>query len=144
MTITRAAAKQKGATGEAYIMVELQQLVSEVYIERGLPPPEPYRGRHGVDIRGLPFIAPEVKRHEPSNGAAELLPSQIEKWWAQAKSQAKAPKQPVLFYRMNNRPWTVRMVGALIVGAGTYVSAPVDISFEAFKAWYSLRVKNGI
>lgn len=142
MTITRQSAKQKGAAGEADILVRLQQIAAKVYIEKGLPPPEPYRGRHGIDVRGIPYIAPEVKRHEPMNGAAELLPSQIDKWWEQAKSQAGS-KLPVLFYRMNRRPWLVRMYGYIEIDSATRIRCPVDISYEAFAAWYDLRVRAG-
>jgi hypothetical protein len=126
--------KQKGSRGEMEILAILSNAAHEIYSARGLPPPELNRGSHGRDIRGLNWIAPEVKRHERDNEYNLNL------WWEQTKAQAIGGREPVLFYRMNYQPWNVRMFGYLLVG-NDRVRCPVDINFDAFMVWFKLRVE---
>lgn len=104
------ASKAKGYRGEVEVMALLQAVVNEVYQEKGLAPVELSRAPHGRDIVGLPWLAPEVKRVEGDH------PSLVAGFWAQCKDQATRAgtnREPVLFHRLNNRPWKVRMFGFL-------------------------------
>jgi hypothetical protein len=129
--------KQKGSSGEMEILAMLANVVTMAYREKGLPPPELHRGSHGRDIRGLSFIAPEIKRHERDNDY------NINAWWTQAKEQSDAQREPVLFYRMNYQPWNVRMFGYLLVG-NDRVRCPVDITLAAFMVWFKLKVEESL
>jgi hypothetical protein len=145
MGIKRSSARAKGAAGEVEILFMLQQIMAEEYIRLGLPPPELYRGANGRDIRGIRWLAPEVKRHEPLKGFVDITIQQIEQWWEQAKVQASAGQLPALFYRPNRQPWRVRVFGHILIDednarAGR-IRAPVDISLEVFKVWFRERVK---
>lgn len=152
--------KAKGSRGEREILDLLQTVVNEEYGRVKRTPPELSRGPHGKDIVGLPWLAPEVKRHEPpkvagsNNRLGELTPAQVAAFWEQCKRQAVVPenapvtgyaREPVLFYRMNNRPWNVRMFGYLgINGRSERVRCPVDTTLEAFVAWFRLRIRADI
>jgi hypothetical protein len=129
--------KQKGSRGEIEIMAMLTNVMVLEYAGKKLPIPELNRGAHGRDIRGIPFIAPEVKRHERDS----LY--NVEAWWNQAKAQSDAQREPVLFYRKNHEPWNVRMFGYLLVGQDR-VRCPVDITLEAFMVWFTLKVQASI
>jgi hypothetical protein len=88
----------------------------------------------GHDIVGLEWLALEVKHHETLN---------ITQWWLQTKKQATNGKTPVLMYKQNNVKWRVMMFGYL--GAGSErVRCPVDISLEAFMAFFKARVKHEV
>lgn len=129
--------KVKGRSGEMEILALLTNVMVLEYQTKKLPIPELNRGAHGRDIRGLSFMAPEVKRHERDN----LY--NVEAWWNQAKAQSDAQREPVLFYRKNYEPWNVRMFGYLIVGSDR-VRCPVDITLDAFMVWFKLKVQESI
>ena len=129
--------KSKGYRGETEVKSILERLMAIVFQEMGLPMaalPELSRSPNGRDLVGLPWIAVEVKRHERDN------PFVVNEWWTQCKNQAEGKREPVLFYRMNNRPWNIRMFGYLDAGSGR-VRCPVDIGLEAFSAWFCARYK---
>lgn len=132
------ASKAKGYRGEIEVKEILEGIVSEVYGRAGIAPPELSRSPHGRDLVGLPWIAVEVKRVERDN------PFMLSSWWNQAKEQAGLNREPVLFYRMNSRPWNIRMFGYL-AGTGTSrIRCPVDIGLEAFSAWFRIRLEDGL
>lgn len=145
MPISHTRRRQKGAEGEAFILIMLQQIMAEEYRARNIPPPELHRGANGRDIRGISFLSPEVKRHEPRDGVA-ITESEIAAWWEQAKRQASVGQMPVLFWRPNHSPWRVRMIGYLDLARadGSRVNAPVDISIETFQLWFRERVKSSL
>lgn len=142
-------AKAKGYRGEFEVLQLLQGVVNEVYRERGeeigvgLPAPELQRSPIGRDIRGLPWISLEVKRHEPTNGYSEVTEQQKSGWWTQCKTNTPAGSEPVLIYRANFQPWKVRMFARLET-PGSYIRCPVDVSVEAFLVWFRLRVRESL
>lgn len=139
MAIKHSSARNKGRSGEQEVMLALTIILVECYKARGLPPPELSRGPQGRDVRGISWLAPEVKRHEPTTGYSEVTQQQIKGWWEQAKSQAGKHQIPVLFYRANHQPWRVRMFGYLDLTPGR-IECPVDIPMETFKVWFKEKV----
>lgn len=121
--------KSKGYRGEIEVKTILEGIVEEVYGRMKIPAPELARSPNGRDILGLNWLAIEVKRHERDN------PYVISEWWTQTKEQAGNNRVPVLFYRMNNRPWNVKMFGFLELPKGR-IRCPVEIGLEAFLAWF--------
>lgn len=81
-------------------------------------------------------MALEVKRVEADN------PYMLNSWWTQTKDQAAGGLEPVLFYRMNNRPWDIRMFGYLDAGKGLRVRCPVDINLPAFSVWLENKIES--
>lgn len=130
--------RSKGSRGESEILMILHNAMIEVYRERGKEPLAPVltTSSIGFDIKGLTWLAPEVKRVEND------LPGMIDHWWGQCKRQAKEGQIPVLFYRKNNRPWNVRMYGHLLIDGemGPRVRMPVDIGLAAFTTWFKLKI----
>lgn len=135
--------RNKGQRGEREVIKLLQPVVIDTYARAGLTPPELERNlvqshKGGHDIVGLEWIALEVKFQETL---------QIELWWDQTKLQAeRASKKhieqvlPVLFYRKSRSKWNVRMFGGLRAG-NQMVRCPVEISVEAFLAWFRLELE---
>lgn len=87
--------------------------------------------RGGDDIVGIPLLSVEVKRHENL--------SAINTWWAQCKRSASRDKlMPVLIYRQNRKPWSVRSyvwVTCPPYSHGKWVVA--DYYLEDFLLWYA-------
>lgn len=128
--------RNKGKKGEREVIDMLQPIVDQVYEAHGLKPPQLKRNQNqsdggGYDIVGLPWFAPEVKRHETLC---------VDKWWAQCLAQADAGQAAVLLWRRNGeRSWHVRMMG-YVGGPGTGLQVPVDISYEDFRRWFRLKL----
>lgn len=119
----------------------LAGILSEEYARAGMgPAPELARSPSGRDIRGINWIALEVKRHEPSVGYSDVTLQQIKGWWEQCKTNALAGQEPVLIYRANFQPWRVRMFGKLHTERAA-VRTPVDIGIEAFTVWFRTRLQ---
>lgn len=103
--------RAKGQRGEREVVKLLQEVVDKVRRRFGAEPLVLQRNSlqahlGGADIHGLDGFAIEVKVQE-----AENIPG----WWRQAIQQAEAlsrpnrtPFVPVLFYRRNGRPWSVK------------------------------------
>lgn len=114
----------------------LQRVVDQESEKRSVSPIELFRSRNGRDIRGLPWIAVEVKRHQDCGPAA------IEGWWRQTIENADPAQVPVLFWRANRKPWTVRMFvfKSKRDDTTTNISVqPVDIGVESFLVWFTKR-----
>jgi hypothetical protein len=94
--------RNKGKNGERQVIALLQPIVAQEYGRFGLPAPvlernlEQTRGG-GYDIKGVPWLALEVKRVENLQVAA---------WWRQAIRQAGPEQVPALLYRRNQEKWT--------------------------------------
>jgi hypothetical protein len=122
-------ARDKGARGEREIIDLLQPIVDAAYAEAGQVPPQLKRTSSmqadggGCDIHGIAWLALEVKR-------CETL--QVEQWWHQCVSQAKADQLPVLVYRQNGCKWRVRLTLVVAVLDGTVTA---DIAFDHFCNW---------
>lgn len=128
----------------------------------------------GFDIAGLDWIALEIKRHEtlqiPAWWAQTKEQALVKQRSGGGKGctagepqgQGSRPYEriPVLMYRKNRSPWRVMMYGYLEGlqepgERGTMVSAPkpgqtprvrcnVDITMEAFLAWFKMQLKQRI
>lgn len=133
------ASKAKGYRGEIEVLSILQQIVNEEYGRRGIPPPELARSPNGRDIRGLNWIALEVKRHEPTGAADSFTPYKINQWWSQCKTNTPEGHESVLIYRGNRMPWTVRMFARLHTTKSA-VRTPVDIAVETFLLWFRVKL----
>ena len=131
---------EKGKRGEREMTKLLQQIVNEVYssfptlvvpqLERNLD--QSLKGGH--DIKGVDWLALEVKRHETL---------QVNQWWNQAVAQAMRVStecEPVLLYRQNNRAWTVVMFARLHAGTKR-VKTQATIPFESFAMWFRTRLE---
>lgn len=131
--------RSKGQRGEREIIDLLQRVVNEVYAEHGeevvkfsglLQRNTLQSDLGGVDIVGLPWFAPEVKRCQTLS---------IARWWEQTTRQAGVRREPVLFYRRNQEQWQVMMVGSV----GTVrmrISVPVIVPMSAFMRWFRVRL----
>ena len=91
--------RTKGKTAERELIGELKKLLPEhltAELSRNLD--QTRSGGH--DILGLDGWAIEVKRY------ANVLPADLERFWAQAVEQAQRCQQaPVLCYRADRRDW---------------------------------------
>lgn len=124
-------ARSKGQRGEREVIDLLQPHINEVSNYNQVEPPMLQRNTlqsdcGGYDIVGLTGFALEVKRVEKDT------PGAVKDWWAQAVRQAKAGEEPVLFFRMNGRPWNVRMFVRLKLPNGSLYKVPGIVSVEAF------------
>lgn len=129
--------RNKGQRAEREVCKLLQPVVNQVYGELGRESPELGRNlsqthKGGYDLIGLDWLALEVKHQEVE---------QVNTWWEQAKRQAKADQEPVLFYRKNGAKWKIRMFGYLPAGVNK-VRCPVDIGLDAFLIYLNVRLKN--
>lgn len=120
--------RDKGQRAEREVIKLLQPIVDRVYGAKGLEPPTLERNLQqaasgGYDIKGLEWLALEVKRCEQLN---------LNKWWEQTVRQACGNKIPVLFYRQNRKAWRVRVEGRLPLHKDDFVAAIVDIGLEEF------------
>lgn len=132
-------ARSKGQRGEREIIDLLQPHINEVSRYNNMEPPLLQRNtlqshQGGYDIVGLSGYAIEVKRVETEQ------PGQVEKWWEQTTRQAKEGEVPVLFYRMNKKPWKVRLKVRLPLDAGRVYQIPADITVPAFIFWMKARL----
>lgn len=127
--------QNKGKRGEREVIQMLQPVVNQVFGLFGEDPPKLQRNtlqadEGGCDLHGLEWMALEVKYQEGQSIGA---------WWAQAVRQAGKTKTPILFYRRNNMPWKVRMLGMLgTPSAG--LTVPVTVDLEAFLAWFRIKL----
>ncbi len=134
-------AKAKGYRGEVEVLKILEEIMKEEYAKVGLVcPPELSRSPSGRDIRGIPWIALEVKRHEPTNGYDDVTLQQIKGWWEQCKTNTPVGSESVLIYRANFQPWRIRMFGKLHTN-DCAIRCPVDITLEAFLIWFRQKIR---
>tara|TARA_R110002020_G_scaffold94585_5_gene227431 strand:- start:43 stop:447 length:405 start_codon:yes stop_codon:yes gene_type:complete len=88
--------RSKGAAGEREAAAILHQQFQDILPNRLHRNLDQTRDG-GYDLKGLPFVALEVKRCETL-----ALP----KWWEQTLAQAKSVDAvPVLMYRQSRKPW---------------------------------------
>jgi len=97
----------------------------------------------GFDLEGLPWIAIEIKHHKQVS---------LGSWWAQCCQQAgtdqgggpivgRVVREPVLIWKQHGGKWNVRMLGRLEIEAGRRLRVVVDVSWEAFLAWFEKRAE---
>lgn len=139
-------ARNKGRRGEQEVATMLRGTVDEAYEEIGTTHEIEIkrnlmqwggksRSTSQSDITGLEWLSIEVKRVENE------LPSGLKSWWEQCKSQARRDQIPVLFHRMNDQEWKVRLVLETIIGAQR-LRLPVDISWSLFRIWLKMQIKH--
>lgn len=125
--------RQKGATAEQDIALELNAIICGVHMELGIPvPAKPIVQRNqmqsavgGKDLVGTFGLAIEVKRQESLS---------IGSWWAQCTTSAKdLGEVPVLLFRQNKQKWRCIMQVQIPITDGSYVQSKAEISFEDFK-----------
>jgi hypothetical protein len=129
--------KQKGAKGELQVRDLLQDVLDKVAADIGVPAPVLQRNvlqsqEGGSDLRGLPWLACEVKRVENLSG----LPS----WWRQCMNAAKPGQLPVLIYRQNFGPWNVRTYLPIKVGP-IVVRMTMNLSWLDFRVYFEQRAR---
>lgn len=119
--------RAKGKAGERELIGELKKLLPpEMTSELTRNLDQTRDGGH--DILGLGDWALEVKRY------AEVLPADLERFWAQATEQArKDERRPVLAYRQDRRPWRVvmRMSDVGLIKGESY-EYTVEMSLQLF------------
>lgn len=146
MSLSGRAAKSKGYRGEVEVLGILSRIVKEEYERAGLVgAPELQRSPCGRDIRGISWIALEVKRREPGKNPdgslkEEWNPSILEGWWSQTKANTLTGQESVLIYRKNHSPWRVRMFARFNTPRSA-IRAPVDTSLEAFQSWFRISLR---
>lgn len=102
--------RNKGKRAEREVIALIQPVVTDAYEQARKRVPVLQRNTiqsdlGGHDISGLEWLSLEVKHH-----AKSAIPG----WWRQCTEQAATmgvhrSLTPVLFYRMNHMPFTVRM-----------------------------------
>lgn len=127
--------RRKGIGGEKEVIRLLQPVVNDVHDAFEMDAPKLQRNSlqsdgGGADIHGLSWMALEVKRDEKRT---------IDYCWRQALRQAGKDKTPILFFRRNNMPWKVRMLGMLgTPSAG--LTVPVTVDVPSFLAWFRIKL----
>lgn len=120
--------RAKGKAGERELIGELKKLLPpEMTSELTRNLDQTRDGGH--DILGLGDWALEVKRY------AEVLPADLERFWAQATEQArKDEKRPALAFRQDRRPWrvVVRMSDVGLVMKSDAYEDTVEMSLTLF------------
>lgn len=115
--------RRKGTDAERELVRQLRDEVRDSAIGRNL---EQTRSGGG-DVRVPPFVI-EAKRARQAR---------IREWWAQAADQAKPGEYPALAYRLDRRPWRVRVPLAVLTNAAGPMAAiewTAEISLDAFAA----------
>lgn len=124
-------ARSKGQVGEREVADMLNAIIfttTGTYgdFKRNLS--QTQSGGYDLESATYPQFAIEVKR-------VETLA--IEAWWAQAKRQANAKQLPILIWRQSRKPWHIRTYGSV---AWSKTHCVVDISLEAFRAWFAEQI----
>lgn len=127
--------REKGKKGEREVIAILQPVVNDIFELFATDAPRLQRNQlqsdgGGSDIAGLAWMALEVKYQEGQS---------TNSWWHQCLKQAGKDKTPILFFRRNNMPWRVRMLGMLgTPSAG--LTVPVTVELDAFLAWFRIKL----
>ena len=122
----------KGASGEREVKIILRSILAPVYLHHKRPLPELERNLEqsrggGYDIKGLEWLAIEVKRQERSN---------LNSWWQQTLHQTGTNQIPLLLHRANNQPWRARLVVPVgITGTTDTIGLTVDMERSSFDSW---------
>ena len=120
--------RAKGKAGERELIGELKKLLpSDMTSELTRNLDQTRDGGH--DILGLDGWALEVKRY------AEVLPADLERFWAQTTEQARNNGAlPALCFRQDRRPWrtVIRISDASTVGSTDGYEDTVEMSLSLF------------
>lgn len=126
-----AGARGKGASGEREVKIILRSILQPVYLHHTVPLPEFERNLEqsrggGYDLKGLEWLAIEVKRQERSNLTA---------WWEQTLKQCGEHQIPFLIHRANHQPWRVRTILPVVIYRGTTIRVTVDMERPEWTLW---------
>lgn len=125
--------RAKGAAGEREWIAELAPWLGD-WVKQQVKRNLDQTREGGHDIVGLGNWAPEIKRYR------SCTESDIRGWWEQAVEQAKTrSKLPALAYRVDYRPWRVRVPMAHLCGPegipdGVYchIDWTAEVGMESF------------
>lgn len=127
-----AGARGKGAAGEREVKIILRSILQQVYLYHTVPLPEFERNLEqsrggGYDLKGLEWLAIEVKRQERSNLTA---------WWEQTLRQCGEHQIPFLIHRANHQPWRVRTILSVAIAFSTkQLPLTVDMERDQWEQW---------
>lgn len=126
-----AGARGKGGSGEREVKIILRSILQPVYLHHGIELPEIERNLEqsrggGYDLKGLEWLAIEVKRQERSN---------LNAWWQQTLKQTGSHQIPFLIHRANHQPWRVRTYVPVAINSGTMVWFTVDMERPEWTLW---------
>lgn len=137
--------RQKGASAERDLAIDLNVIVNKVLSANGYPmPAKPIVQRNqnqsavgGSDLTFPVPIALEVKRQEALS---------INTWWRQTEVAAKEfGGTPILIYRQSRKPWTVVMYVDMPLANGVHLSGVrATLSYEDFKTWFEHRLTSAL
>lgn len=115
--------RNKGKRGEREVIKILQPIYDEIFGEGEflLKRNTMQADKGGFDIEGIDDFAIEVKRQERLN---------LKAWWRQTVDQAGKYKFPVLFYRRNGEPWSVKYIKD-----GEEVITPLPVFLDLLRAF---------
>jgi hypothetical protein len=136
--------RTKGAEGERQVYKMLNDIIVAVMTGLAYPPEEVEKAKTmvqrnqnqsavgGNDLTNTFGMSIEVKRQEVLS---------IPAWWRQTVAAAERNNEiPVLMYRQNRKPWSIRTYGFLHTpgtsGGWTSVQAIVEFDEETFCAWF--------
>ncbi len=124
-------ARGKGASGEREVKIILRSILAPVYLHHNVALPEFERNLEqsrggGYDLKGLEWLAIEVKRQERSNLTA---------WWEQTLKQTGEHQIPFLIHRANHQPWRVRTYAPVVIHSDTVVWFTVDMERPEWSRW---------
>lgn len=128
-------ARNKGASAEREAAALLREWVAPVYEQMLVDLPTIERNLNqsrngGMDLLGLEWLAPEVKRHETP---------QLPAWWRQTLNQTRPGQVPLLIWRQNRSPWKFRTRATIWVGP-TKHDAVIDLDAHEAQRWLVAQV----
>lgn len=125
----------KGKNGEREVVNLLQPLVTQVYEQLHMTPPDLLRNQMqsavgGYDIVGLDWLALEVKRQETLC---------VNQWWNQVTKACRPGQEPVVIFRQNRCKWRVLMNVWVHTGGKGHEKVRAEVSYEDFVFWFKKR-----
>lgn len=127
-----AGARGKGASGEREVKIILRSILQPVYLYHNQPLPDIERNLEqsrggGYDLKGLEWLAIEVKRQERSN---------LKVWWTQTLKQTGEGQIPLLLHRANNQPWRARTILPVVIACSQKeLRLTVDMERSEWEQW---------
>jgi hypothetical protein len=132
-----AGARGKGGSGEREVKIILRSILAPVYSHHNMELPDIERNLEqsrggGYDLKGIEWLAIEVKRQERSN---------LKLWWKQTLEQTGNGQVPFLIHRANHQPWRVRTLMPVgICGGRNVLPLVVDLEREQWSIWLQYEV----
>lgn len=123
--------RQKGHNGEREVVRWLTELAGPVCVTVGSEVPVFERNitqsrDGGYDVKGLEWLAVEVKRVETEFQR---------KWWLQLMKSKEEAQVPLLLFRRNRRPWRAMVQIPTSIG-GRLIQFDAVLEQAQFEAWF--------